>query len=229
MQRSPIDTGVDHVHAHPRHTGQRRLDLLLALLAIFISAVSLFIAVEHGRTERELVTANARLVEANSWPFLQIEENFSPYDASTLSLRNAGVGPAKLVGLEVRYRGRIMTDEFALLHECCGVPEEAVARRAFFPRGIPVQTAFNEVISPRQVLTFLTLPPVENRQEFSNRFIAAGPDITYRACYCSVFDQCWMSDMLSLKPQLIPNCPPDMRNFNQDQQRLRFNGADAPP
>ena len=67
----PVQVTTDEVHAHAKHTGHRFLDLTLALSAIFISVVSLIVAIEHGRTERELVAAN-------SWPFVQANSSLIP-------------------------------------------------------------------------------------------------------------------------------------------------------
>ena len=54
-----------HVAAgHPKHTGWFPFDFAAASAAIFISVVSLFVAISGERTQRELLAAN-------SWPFLQ--------------------------------------------------------------------------------------------------------------------------------------------------------------
>jgi hypothetical protein len=32
-----------------------------------------------------------------------------------------------------------------------------------------------------------------------------------RVCYCSVFDECWLSDLHTLHPQAVAQCPkPDV-------------------
>src|ERR1700761_2477293 len=103
MPHPPIESGADDVSAQPRHTGNGRLDLVLAVSAIFISAVSLAVAIEHGRTERDLVAAS-------SWPFLREilsnESGTSPDSAVAFGVSNGGVGPAKVESFEVFYKGR---------------------------------------------------------------------------------------------------------------------------
>src|ERR1700733_15059033 len=112
----PVQTGPDEIHAHPRHTGARWFDLVLALSAIFISAVSLVVAIEHGRTERDLVAAN-------SWPFLRAMLNNGYNDGRdvAIGLSNGGVGPAKLKSLEVFYDGTPVSSSYDLLRRCCGL------------------------------------------------------------------------------------------------------------
>ena len=53
------------VEAHHHRTGHNFADLILALLAVTLSGISIFIAVGHGRTMECLVAAN-------SWPNLSI-------------------------------------------------------------------------------------------------------------------------------------------------------------
>jgi len=93
---------VHHQHAHK--TGHRLLDLAVPVSALLISVVSLVIGIHHGRTMQEMAQANARLVQANSWPLLQFttgNANDKGEPEITLKVENAGVGPAKLVSLEI--------------------------------------------------------------------------------------------------------------------------------
>jgi hypothetical protein len=61
-------------HSHPSHTGHRWLDIALGLSAMFVSVVSLVVAVEHGRTMQRMADANARMVDENAWPFVEFAE-----------------------------------------------------------------------------------------------------------------------------------------------------------
>src|SRR4030095_5166685 len=93
---------VHHQHAH--RTGHRLLDLALPVSALLISVVSLVIGIHHGRTMQEMAAGNARLVQANSWPLLQYATgngNDKGEPEITLKVENAGVGPAKLISLEI--------------------------------------------------------------------------------------------------------------------------------
>src|SRR5580704_7329630 len=62
-------------HSHPSHTGHRWLDIVLGLSAMFVSVVSLVVAVEHGRTMERMADANTRMVDANSWPFVEFDSH----------------------------------------------------------------------------------------------------------------------------------------------------------
>src|SRR5258708_31896769 len=110
MSEPPVRLGPDGPDAHPRKTGQNRLDLALALSAIFISGVSLYVAIEHGKTERDLVAAN-------SWPFVRetLSHVYRPNPSLAFGLSNRGVGPAKVKTFEVFYRGAPVTSGVGLL------------------------------------------------------------------------------------------------------------------
>src|ERR1700723_3060895 len=54
--------------SHHRHTGRPWLDVLLGVSAVSISFISLFLAIANGR-------AMERLVQSNSWPFIQIDSS----------------------------------------------------------------------------------------------------------------------------------------------------------
>ncbi len=210
------------MHAHPRHVGHRWLDLILALTAVFISAVSLYVAIEHGETERALVEANAQLVEANSWPFLQMEGSYSDTRDTIVRITNAGIGPAKLESLEVLLDGKPVHTVTALLETCCGISKDKAERHRQLPGGLPINTLSHEVLRPGQSNELIRLPAPHTGTDGSDdgtpllglRFMAASHRISYRACYCSVFDKCWISDLVSLQPKPVPHCQIGIHSFN---------------
>jgi hypothetical protein len=55
---------MDIEPAEPRKTGHHKLDLLLGGAAVFLSLVSLGVAVLHGHTMERMAEANAQLVQA---------------------------------------------------------------------------------------------------------------------------------------------------------------------
>jgi hypothetical protein len=96
------------------HTGHRWLDLTLALCAMFISIVSLALAVHHGN-------AMDRLVNANSWPFLTYQtdnEDAGGHRRILLKIENAGVGPARIETFEVWWQGQPVASAGELLRRC---------------------------------------------------------------------------------------------------------------
>ena len=73
----------------------------LSIFAVIIAAISLWIAIDTERTNRQLVAEAA-------WPFLQTYHSafVEGQQAIALYIANAGVGPAKIETLEVFWNGK---------------------------------------------------------------------------------------------------------------------------
>jgi hypothetical protein len=203
MSEGPIEAGVDDIKPAPRRSGVRHFDVIVSLTAIFISAVSLYVAIEHGKTERQLVSANV-------WPFLvQILSN--DYGAGNdrtvaIGFSNAGVGPAKIRSYEVFYHGRPVSSALDLLRKCCGLPADPAAVKTALPRGLYFSTADQTVLRPGEQYPVVMVYRVPSAPEVPNRFRAALSQLSFRTCYCSVLDQCWRSDLQSISSEPVREC-----------------------
>lgn len=201
MSEAPVETAVEDVQPKPRRTGIRHFDVITSIAAIFISAVSLYVAIEHGRTERQLVAANV-------WPFLrEIRSNSSgPNGDLAIGMMNVGVGPAKVRSFEVFYRGRPVSSGLDLLRKCCGLPADPVGVKSQLPRGFYYSTADNSVLRPGEADPVLKIYRVPAAMDVPNRFGNALSALSFSACYCSVLDQCWRSNLQSIQVQPVKEC-----------------------
>lgn len=204
----PIQAGVDEVHAHPRHVGSRWLDLAIALTAIFISAVSLFVAIEHGKTERDLVAAN-------SWPFLRnmLDNSYNDGKSVVMGMSNGGVGPAKVIWLEVYYSGQPATSNLDLLRKCCGLPPSASSGSRWLPKGFSYSIADNQVLRPGEdnpvMQVFRSSSP-----EMADKFSDALLKLSFRVCYCSVFDECFIGNLKDTSQHRVKACGLPQHPYN---------------
>jgi hypothetical protein len=200
MNDPPVQVTADEAHAHAHAAGRPKLDLLIALSAIFISAVSLFVAIEHGKTERDLVAAS-------SWPFLRaiISNTYGPQGDAAIGVSNGGVGPAKLMSLEVFLDGAPVRSNRDLLRRCCGLKDETI--RAQLPRGFISSDADQSVLRPGEENAILQVRRLKDAPEVPDRFAAALLRISFEACYCSVLDECWRSDLRSTRTTPVRACP----------------------
>ena len=203
MAEPPLEAGVDDVRPHAPRTGHRFVDMAVAFCAIAISVISLFIAVDNGRTERKLVAAS-------SWPFLVVgkDENGLVPGSRVLSfsIENGGVGPARIQSAIVRLNGRIVRSRQELLALCCGMPA-SIDDDGEVRLGLQTENSIVGVLAAKDTITILALRERPGNAALWSAFRALH-GLSFRVCYCSVLDDCWLTDMKStatLTP--VKSCP----------------------
>src|SRR5690349_4087635 len=212
MSEPPVNTGADEVHAEPRKTGHHFLDLTIAFAAILISLISLGVAIHHGHVQQ-------RLVAASSWPFLRFDFDNSRAEGGgqlvTYSIINSGVGPAVLKSFTVDYNGKHVRGFVELLQACCGMARDMEINK-LLALGFRGESRPIGVIRARdQVVLFRFFRTPENVAMLDG--VAAARDrVKFRACYCSIVGECWVSDLRSLDPEPVEACkaqPDDYLEF----------------
>jgi hypothetical protein len=181
------------------------IELLLGAAALTVSAVSLWVAV--GTED-----ANRQMVAAASWPLLQVDsgnvaDNGSPDIA--FQITNGGVGPAKLKTVEVWWHGKAYTGIYPFLKDCCGYEPSAGPADLDTAKHVQVITSSlrNVVILAGEKHTFFHMPLGPDNAAAWRKLDRARRDLKFRACYCSVFDECWISTLKDLEPQRVDSCP----------------------
>jgi hypothetical protein len=195
----------DHEAPHAAHsTGRRWLDLTLALSAMFVSIVSLAVAVHHGN-------AMDRLVAANSWPFLMYStSNMDPQGVRSISLKveNDGVGPARVQTFEVWWQGEAVSTAPELLRRCCmtasQMPIDSSTARSL---NLTIGQVASRVIRAGEAEAFLSLELRDTNADIWHRLDIARLQLKMRACYCSVFDECWETDLEQTSAKRVRSCP----------------------
>lgn len=180
-------------------------EVLLGAAALVVSVSSLWIALG---TEQ----ANRQMVAAASWPLLQADTADLPQGGGpviTFTMINGGVGPAKLKTLEIRWRGRAFAGAVPLLEACCGYkPSSAPADLRSGTRTVMTTGGVhNVVILAGEKRTFLSMPLGSDNVGVWRKLDVARRELAFRACYCSVFDECWVSNLMDLEPKRVSVCP----------------------
>jgi hypothetical protein len=200
---TPEQEVAHHPH-HAHHTGRRWFDLTLALSAMFVSVVSLVVAVRHGQ-------AMDRLVAANSWPFLTYgTDNEGPEGRQRILLKieNAGVGPARIQTFEVWWQGQPVASADELLARCCmSQPHAQLALADVKALNLTVGIVAPGVLRAGDGQNILTLERTEANADVWDRLNTARLNLTMRACYCSVFDECWISNLRETSTTDVATCP----------------------
>lgn len=164
MKEAPVETGPDGIQPALRRTGIRHFDAVVSLTAILISAVSLYLAIEHGKTERDLVAANV-------WPFAReiLDNGGAPDGLIKIGVSNGGVGPAKIRSFEMFYRGAPVSSGLDLLRKCCGLPADQAAVKSAFPNGTYNSIVDETVLRPGEENAVLRVEPSETAPPITDR------------------------------------------------------------
>jgi hypothetical protein len=188
-----------------RKTGHRLADLAVAFSALFVSLCSLGIALHHGRTMQ-------RLVEANSRPFIQITTSNgqpaadSASQALTVLISNPGAGAARVERFSILVDGQPVKDI-----------SEALLRLAGLPGNSPQQSSVlgpmtYSAVAPSYLKagseqTVLRWPRTASNASIWDKDAAAGSNrVKFEACYCSIFDECWIENSHTFRPTAVASC-----------------------
>ena len=201
MSEPPIETGPDGVQPHAPRIGHRWLDLTVAAVAIVISLISLAVAFFNAQSEQ-------RMVAASSWPYLVYGTKRSQGVTGELSMSisNEGVGPARLKSLVVGYNGRKAHGLIELLHLCCGLPP-GTSWTGLLKLGLVRESRPVGIYSPRDSLDIVVLDRTAANAAMWDRLATARLHLSFAACYCSVLDDCWVSDLSPVTdPRPVDRC-----------------------
>lgn len=174
----------------------------LAIGAIVIAAFSLWVAVDTERT-------NHQMVAAASWPMLQESVSDATYSGQhllTVKVTNSGIGPAKVGSVQVSWHGKFYRSALGLLHACCGL-----SPRDGSPSALITSTLFRRVMRAGQTVTLIYYPyPAKDPgpwRKFQSIIESRTQQPKFTICYCSAFNQCWVTDGHRLNPQRVASCP----------------------
>ena len=183
-------------HHHHHHTGRKWLDVTLGVSAVFISLMSLFLAIQHGRVME-------KMVQATTWPYVMVRFSTSNPDGSPhvrLLVANKGVGPAKVESLEVFYRDTAQPGGEALLQ---AILKPADQHHLPFLQSDVV----NSVMAANDVVDIVDIDAARFAPEETQALRAAMSELSFRVCYCSVFDECSVLDTRKeLRPDPVNSC-----------------------
>lgn len=181
------------------------INRVIALSALITSVVSIFLGIQNGDSMN-------RLVEANSWPHLSVKTgNFNAGERRIdVKVVNQGVGPASVHRFVVLYRGKAVSNAYELFEACClGDDDMTAAEFEAAARELLTFTPSGRVVRPGEEVPVFGLRRSEENAELWDKVnVVRLRDLTYDACFCSVFDECWESDLTSLEKTPVRSCAP---------------------
>jgi hypothetical protein len=169
------------------------VELSVALTALVVSAVSLFIA-------KQQTDVMYRQLAASIWPAVEFSTSNVRGDEPviSMSLENVGIGPARIHAFRISHQGQAVPDLTAFISGCCA------------PEGTPVHTitSFIEgrILPAGQSIDFLILSAERNHPDVYRRFNRIRGELDVEVCYCSVLEECWRRGRGGGEPLPVRSC-----------------------
>jgi hypothetical protein len=125
------------------------------------------------------------------------------------------VGPAKIRSFELFWNGKPYADVRTYLHDCCGLDIAAYMRAKQSGNYTPIVigSVVGGVLRAGETQSVVSLLFAHDNAAVWHRLDAARPRTSFRACYCSVFDECWESTLETLDAKPVGKCPAVTKNF----------------
>ena len=193
--RSPIDDAL------LRRVARWLPFALAGHLVVGLPALLISLVVAYGTYVQ--ARATQRMQQAATWPY--VAYGTSNYTADgvhgiTLGLTNNGVGPALLEVVEMRYRGVPVRTAEELLAACCGYRKGEPMALGTFPLD-------NAALRPGERVEFFTMRDAPDNARMLPALERERWKLDVKACYCSIFGDCWTIRGLQAKPQPVDACP----------------------
>jgi hypothetical protein len=190
-----------------RGQAPRWFNVAVAACMVLTAASSLVTSLRTSATMREMLDQNQRLVRASSTPVLAFSSgNLTSEGARSinLSVSNVGNGFARIVWFELSLKDgppvKSLRDLIVSLEPGLGEPE--VVTRGIAPRLFPAGREDDIATWPRpgpQDLLGQRRWDRLNKERFR---------LQVQACFCSVLQECWLSNLNGDVPQSVPQCDP---------------------
>jgi hypothetical protein len=176
-----------------RLTRAERVDRLLSLAAGVAAITAVAVSLYQAALAREQLRASA-------WPYLAQSNSYVTGRPYVRSVRNEGVGPARVRSFSVLVDGRPVSTWNAAVQALTGESEPDLVYSSF-GRG--------SVLPPGGSRDLVTLPSGPRATKF---WVAAQMRLRTVACYCSVYDECWRADSGDEEPAPVKACVADSAN-----------------
>ena len=154
-------------------------EMLVAFAALFVSLVTTTIGVYSAYTDRTYARASV-------WPRLEIFKSFGDNHFS-YSVTNNGTGPALIKQVSITHNSKPIKNW------------RDIKELANF-----VQSQIGNRILP----SLVTITPLKAKGEDSMIMKKQNEFITIEICYCSIYQECWITDRMN-QPKEIEYCKVD--------------------
>lgn len=192
-----IDVRESIIEIENRFLKLASIQTILSVAAVFTGAIALYAALTESHAVRKQTAASV-------WPYVQTvinDTNTSESAYIKISLDNVGVGPAKMQGVLLNYKGEFMRDWDSFIRKF----DDQAALGVTYGKS----DVYDRVLAPDESLVIFQTSDRELAQRLQATIYQGELELSY--CYCSIFDDCWLKPLPDSegqqKIQPIDQCP----------------------
>jgi len=170
-----------------RGMSSEKLNLVIALCAIFISAASFYATyLQADAAERQVKAMTLPLIQFShgNWD----EERQS--ETLQFNLINAGIGPAIIKNVEFKYNNATYSNENSFYLACC-LDKDTVDKNTVFAMTNPIT---NSILAGQSELQFIAIEKAKNDNDFWQRLNNERHSLSLKICYCSMLEECYVTE-----------------------------------
>lgn len=193
------------------------VEMTTALSAVVVGVAALIVAVDQSNIARQQAELMEKTVQASVWPVVQFDVA-ADQDIRTaqavLSLRNSGVGPAIIKGIQVERNGDPLPNVAAFLERRMDVTQ-GMRFDLDMNRGTGRVLAANESVVIGAANWDLVVGQIPSTMRDNiDAYFGELRAIDGAICYCSVLDECWINRTSNYaNPEPVAAC--DDMNFGE--------------
>lgn len=178
QQTTPSDARESIIEIEKRFLKLASIQTVLSVAAVFTGAIALYAALTESHAVRKQTAASV-------WPYIQTTINDSSTQDSayiTISLSNVGVGPAKIQGVLLQYKGEYIASWQSFV--------ELFDAKAELGVTYGKSDVQDRVLAPQESLTIFNTDESNLAHGIQDALYQGDLAISY--CYCSIFEDCWL-------------------------------------
>lgn len=225
INTQPPATSAPHTNKavkvkHKPFLTRSKLNTMLALCAIAISAASFYATYLQAKASQQQVAAANRQLKAETWPWLKM--GYSNFDVDeeqqtiNMNIQNSGTGPAMIHYIEYEYEGTSHYNILELLNDCCNLNayQQALADIEHKNTDINYRNAFgwlvssttnNVLLADGEIYNVFTMQKTNFNSSLWMQIDNNINKVNAKACYCSVLKECYTVNQTSHIEE-VPHC-----------------------
>ncbi len=165
-------------------------EAIMAGSAIMVGLCALFVSINQTRIMQ-------KQHEASIWPYVYHAMSYRDNGRFLYTVRNVGMGPAKIVDAKILYKDKEYTEYYEFLSDFLEMPIDSIERNV----ALGYSSILGRVLSPGEKIDALSI----STQDVSFKLFNNQDKWTVKICYASISDKKW-SNVSFGNAEEVENC-----------------------